>query len=308
MKVLVVDEMHESIHHLLKDAGFEVDYNPTLDYESTKGIIKDYDALFIRSKFFIDEAFLENKGKLKCIGRAGAGLDLIDIEACERKGIKVFGANEANSVAVAEHTLGMVLSLFNRITTARQELQSYKWLREGNRGEELYGKTVGIIGFGNNGSETARRFSAFGCKVLVYDKYKTGFGEGNIVEATMEQILNEVELLSLHIPLTLETKRMINASFLEKFQQDIYFCNLARGEVTDYTALVDAIRSGKIKGACLDVFENEKLKKLTAEQDRNYNFLVNHPRVLMTPHVAGWTVESYRKINEVLVTKLQNLL
>lgn len=308
MKVLIVDEMHPSMIPLLGESGLEADYCIDLDYQKAGEVIGGYEGLLIRSRFFIDEAFLDKATKLRFIGRAGAGLDLIDLAACRRRGIEVFGANEANNVAVAEHLLGMVLSLLNNIARSNTEVKNNRWLREENRGEELAGKTVGLIGFGNNGSESARRFAAFGCCVLAFDKYKSGFGTENIRESTLEEIFEQADILTLHIPLTHETKGWINEDFLGRFRKNIYFCNLARGEIMVQADLVRALESGKVKGACLDVLENEKLKTLTPEQKARFDYLKDHPRVLITPHVAGWTLESYEKINRVLNDKIRAFL
>ena len=304
MKVLIVDEMHESLLPLLAEAGIEADYFFEYGRAEALQIIKQYEGLIIRSRFFIDEAFLAEAPRLRFIARAGAGLDLIDLAACERRGIRVFAANEANRVAVAEHLLGMVLVLFNHLNTAGAEIQQYQWLREKNRGEELYGKTVGIIGYGNNGSESAARFSAFGCRVMVYDKYKTGFGNHSIEEVSLQDIFEEADLVSLHIPLTAETRGWVNHDFLGRFRKPFYFCNVARGEIMHQGDLVAALRSGKVQGACLDVLENEKLTTLTETQQRDFDFLNRHPRVVLTPHVAGWTRQSYQKINEVLCRQI----
>lgn len=308
MKVLVVDEMHPSLIPLLEEVGLEADYCIDFDYQKAREVIGEYAGLLIRSRFFIDEPFLEKALKLRFIGRAGAGLDLIDLTACRKRGIEVFSANEANSIAVAEHLLGMVLSLLNNIVRSNTQVKENRWLREENRGEELSGKTVGLIGFGNNGSESARRFAAFGCRVLAFDKYKSGFGTENIKESTLEEIFEHADLLSLHIPLTSETRGWINDDFFGRFRKDIYFCNLARGEIMVQADLVRALESGKVKGACLDVLENEKLKTLSPEQKARFDYLKDHPRVVITPHVAGWTVESYEKINRVLRDKIRAFL
>lgn len=308
MKVLIVDEMHPSMVPLLEESGLEVDYCFDFDYKKAREVISSYEGLLIRSKFFIDDAFLEEATRLRFIGRAGAGLDLIDLEACQRRGIEVFGANEANKVAVAEHLIGMVLSLFNNLVRSDAEIKNNQWLREANRGEELAGKTVGVIGFGNNGGESARRFAAFGCRVLAFDKYKSGFGTEAIKESTLDEIFEEADILTLHIPLTHETRSWVNNDFFNRFRKNIYFCNVARGEIMVQTDLISALETGKVKGACLDVLENEKIKTLSPEQKVRFDYLKNHPRVLITPHVAGWTFESYEKINQVLNDKIRQLL
>jgi D-3-phosphoglycerate dehydrogenase len=308
MKVLIVDEMHESIVMMPQELGLEVHYFPNISEKEVENKVSEYEGLIIRSKFYIDENFLKHAKKLKFIGRAGAGLDLIDIEACQKRGISIFSANEGNRVAVAEHLIGMLLSLFNNIPKANQEIKSKKWLREENRGEELFGKTVGIIGFGNNGEATASRLVAFGCKVLAYDKYRYGFGNQYIEEASLNQIFREADILSLHIPLTPETQNMVNLEFFKKFSKPIYFCNVARGEITVLKDLVEALKEGWVKGACLDVLENEKLNTLTHPQSESFDFLINQPNVLITPHIAGWTHESHNRINKVLKDKIARFL
>lgn len=304
MRILIVDEMHDSLLPLLAETGAEADYRYDFGRKEAEEVIAGYEGLIIRSKFFIGEDFLDKARNLRFIARAGAGLDLIDVAACDRRGIRVFAANEANRVAVAEHLLGMVLSLFNHINTSGAEIRQHQWLREKNRGEELQGKTVGIVGYGNNGSEAAARFAAFGCRVLVYDKYKTGFGTGQIEEAGLEEIFRHADVFSLHIPLTGETRGWVDAAFLDRFEKAFYFCNVARGEIMHQGDLIAAIRAGKVLGACLDVLENEKLSTMTREQQQDFDLLKDHPRVILTPHVAGWTRESYRKINEVLCRKI----
>lgn len=305
---MIVDEMHESIVQMPAELGLEVDYFPNISIEEVKAKVADYEGLIIRSKFFINEDFLKNAPNLRFIGRAGAGLDLIDIEACRVRNIEIFAANEGNRVAVAEHLIGMILSLFNKICIANQEVKAGVWKREENRGEELFGKTVGIIGYGNNGEATASRLVAFGCKVLAYDKYRYGFGNQYVKESTLDEIFRETDILSLHIPLTTETQNWVNAAFFEKFSKPFYFCNIARGEIVVLHDLVEALKSGKIKGACLDVLENEKLSKLSELQKVDFEYLSNHQAVIMTPHIAGWTFESYKRINQVLKDKIARFL
>ncbi len=307
MKILVVDEMHECLLPLLHNLGAEVSYQPTFGKKDAEQVIHQYEGLLIRSKFFIDAAFLDLATSLKFIGRAGAGLDLIDLEACKERGVEVFGANEANKVAVAEHLLGMILMLFNKLNTSPQEIRNDQWLREKNRGEELMGKTVGIIGYGHNGSTAAARFAAFGCRVLAYDKYKKGFGSAEIEEVDLETIFTEADVFSFHVPLTEETRKWADSDFFSKFRKPIYFCNVARGEIMVQEALIQALENGKVKGACLDVLENEKITALTDKGRKEFEYLRAHPRVILSPHVAGWTIESYRKINEVLCEKIKAL-
>jgi D-3-phosphoglycerate dehydrogenase len=308
MKVLIVDEMHESIVQMPAELGLEVDYFPNISLEEVKQKIVDYEGIIIRSKFFVDESFLQNAPKLKFIGRAGAGLDLIDIEACKKRKIEIFAANEGNRIAVAEHLIGMLLCLFNNILKSNNEIKNSLWKREENRGEELFGKTVGIIGYGNNGEATASRLIAFGCKILAYDKFRYGFGNQFVKESTLDEIYREADILSLHIPLTTETNKMFDKEFFERFEKNIYFCNVARGELVVQNDLVEALKSGKIKGACLDVMENEKLNKLSEDQQISFDYLKNQDNVILTPHIAGWTFESYNRINTVLKDKIARFL
>lgn len=304
-EILIADEMHLSIIEMLKEIGYNPDYQPNIKREEILNIINNYDGLIIRSKTIIDKAFLNQVTQLKFIGRAGAGLDLIDIEEVTKKNIKIFAANEGNRIAVAEHVLGMILTLFNRLNIADREVRQKIWKREENRGVELFGKTVGLIGFGNNGKETAKRFSAMGCKVLFYDKYLEEVSVDYAKQANMNEIFTEADILSLHIPLTAETNQMVNDKFFQNFMKNIYFVNASRGEIVVLKDLAKNLKSGKIFGACLDVLENEKLSKLNLEQEEVFDFLSSSDNVLLTPHIAGWTHESYVKINKVLVEKIK---
>lgn len=306
--VLIADEMHLSIMPMLESIGYIADYKPQIKRQEIIDIIGNYEGLIIRSKTFVDEELLQNAHQLKFIGRAGAGLDLVDNEIVTRKNIKLFAANEGNRVAVAEHIIGMLLCLMNKILIADSQVRKGVWLREANRGYELSGKTVGLIGHGNNGSETAKRLKAFGCKILAFDKFKTDFSDDFVSESSMEIIFEEADILSIHIPLTDESSKMVNADYLSKFQKPIYLLNAARGEIVVLKDVVEALENGKIIGACLDVLENEKLQKLSFEQQAVFEKLTHSDRVILTPHIAGWTHESYIKINEVLIEKITQLV
>ena len=307
MKVLIADEMHLSIMPMLEEIGYEPDYKPLINRKEIIEILGNYNGLIIRSKTFVDEELLQNANKLKFIGRAGAGLDLIDNEVVTKKKIQVFAANEGNRVAVAEHIVGMLLALMNKILIADTQVRNGIWLREENRGYELMGKTIGLIGYGNNGSETAKRLKAFGCNILVFDKYKSNFSDEFVTESSLEEIYENVDIVSLHIPLTFESSKMVNAEFFDKFKKNIYLLNASRGEIVVLKDVVAAIENGKILGACLDVLENEKLQKLSPEQQQTFTQLTKSDRVILTPHIAGWTFESYIRINEVLVEKIAQL-
>lgn len=305
---MIVDEMHPSIIPMLEDIGLVPDYQPKIKRQDIIEVLGNYEGMIIRSKTLVDEELLQNASALKYIGRAGAGLDLIDEQLTSQRGIVVFAANEGNRVAVAEHVIGMLLVLLNNLLIADRQVRDGRWLREDNRGNELFGKTVGIIGYGNNGSETARRFAAFGCKVLVYDKFKTGFSDPYVIEASMQEIFAEADILSLHLPLTKDTLRLVDENFLESFTKSIYLINAARGEIVSLDAVLAGLKSGKIKGACLDVLENEKLHQLADEHKATFGQLIKSDKVIFTPHIAGWTHESYIRINEVLVQKIKELI
>lgn len=304
MNILIVDDTHPSLFEMLKQAGFTYRYEPAFKRADILAHIADYEGLIIRSKTFIDEEILQKAPKLRFIARAGAGLDLIDIAAAEKRNIKVFAANEGNRDAVAEHAVGMLLGLFANIVKADREVRQGIWDREGNRGIELMGKTVGLIGYGFNGSATAQRLSGFGCNVLAYDKYLVNYGNAYAGEVSLEELMANAEVISLHVPLTEETRHLVNDEFIEQVAHPFFLLNVARGEIASLESVVNGLKSGKIRGACLDVLENEKLSKLTAAQQAAFDYLRTSDRVILTPHVAGWTQESYVKINEVLVKQI----
>ncbi|MCU0326359.1 MAG: 2-hydroxyacid dehydrogenase [Spirosomaceae bacterium] len=308
MRVLIADEMHLSLLPMLQNKGFLFDYQPLITRKEILDVINNYEGLIIRSKTKVDVEFLDAASNLKFIARAGAGLDLIDIEETQRRKIEIFAANEGNRVAVAEHVIGMLLCLLNNIRVADAQVRQGVWLREENRGYELMNKTVVIIGYGNNGMATAERLKGFGCKVLAFDKFKSDFSDEFATESSMDQIFEEADVVSLHIPLTDETHKMVNQSYFDRFKKNIYFINAARGEIVELADLANCIESGKVRGACLDVLENEKLNKLTAEQKAAFDYLSKSDRVILTPHIAGWTHESYVRINEVMLQKIRQFL
>ena len=306
MKILIADSMHSSIFDMLEENGWEYAYHPDYRRQEIIDALPEFDGLIIRSKTFVDREVLESAEKLKFIARAGAGLDLIDLKVAEDKSIKVFHAGEGNRDAVAEHALGMLLTLFNNILKADREVRKGIWDREGNRGVEIMGKTVGLIGYGNNGSATARRLSGFGCEVLAYDKYRDNYGDQYAQESSLEEIKQKADILSLHIPLTEETRYLVNKDFIGHFAKPFYLLNLSRGEIVKLDSIVDGLKSGNIKGACLDVLENEKLKTLTPEQQETFDYLASSDKVVLTPHIGGWTHESYYRINDVLVRQVKD--
>lgn len=305
MTILIADDIHPSLFDMLTTLGVSFCYEPTFKRADILENLAKYEGLVIRSKTYIDEEILEKAPKLRFIARAGAGLDLIDLDAAARRNIQVFAANEGNRDAVAEHALGMLLGLFANIAKADREVRQGVWDREGNRGIELMGKTVGLIGFGFNGSATAQRLSGFGCRVLAYDKYLTNYGNAHAEEATLNEIMNQADVISFHVPLTEETRHWVNDAFVAEVARPFFLMNVARGEIVDTEAVVRGLESGKIRGACLDVLENEKLKTFTPAQQAAFDYLRASNRVILTPHVAGWTQESYVKINEALVKQIQ---
>ncbi|SKC06583.1 2-hydroxyacid dehydrogenase [Dyadobacter psychrophilus] len=308
MKILIADSMHPSLFEMLRDQGWDYSYHPEFRREDILTNISGYEGLIIRSKTIVDEEMLAAATQLRFIARAGAGLDLIDLEAAAKRQIEVFHAGKGNRDAVAEHALGMLLALFNNILRADREVRNGTWDREGNRGVELMKKTVGIIGYGNNGSATAQRLSGFGCRVLAYDKYRDHYGDMYATESSMEEIMQEADVLSLHIPLTEVTRYLINDDFVDNFSKPFYLVNLSRGETVSLDAVVKGLKSGKILGACLDVLENEKINKLTPAQQEVFDYLRKADNVVLTPHIGGWTHESYVRINEVLVEQIKRWL
>jgi len=305
-KVLIIDEMHLSIVPLLEAEEFEVDYKPEIKRLEILEIISGYEGLIIRSKTPMDRELLEKAVKLKFIGRAGAGLDKIDLEYLEEHKIKLFHAAEGNKDAVGEHAIGSLLSLFNHIGRADREVRKGIWRREENRGVELQGKTVGVWGYGNMGSSFAAKLAGFDVTVLAYDKYKQGFGNQLVKEVGLEKLKEEADILSIHVPLTQETRGFLTLEVLKDFKKPFYFINTARGEIISFDTLNQALDIGIIKGAVLDVLENEKFNTFTLEQKVSFEKLVERENVIFSPHIAGWTHESYEKINKVLVKKIKS--
>ncbi|MCO4294757.1 phosphoglycerate dehydrogenase [Solitalea sp. MAHUQ-68] len=303
MHILIVDETHSVLMERLTEKGFICDYQPQITYPQVLGCIHLYDGMVVRTKFRVEKELFDKASKLKFIGRAGAGMDNIDVEYAEKKGVQLFNAPEGNANAVGEHTLGMLLAVMNKFPKGNMEVRESIWDREGNRGWELDGLTVGIIGYGFMGPAFAKKLRGFDVKVLAYDKYKTLFGTEWVTESSLDEIFEQVDVLSLHIPLTDETRFMVNEAFFKKFKKDIWFVNTARGEIVDIQGLLRVLDSGKVKGAGLDVLQKEKFP--LGESDKVwFDDLTTRENVLLTPHVGGWSVESYRKISDVLVEKI----
>ena len=307
VKVLFIDSNHHFLHEELIRKGFNCDLFWDKPKDELINLIPDYDCLVIRSKFKITAELIDKAKKLKCIARAGAGMENIDVDYAQQKGIFCVHAPEGNRDAVGEHAVAMLLNLFNNINKADREVRSGKWNRELNRGIELKGKTVGIIGYGNMGSSFAECLKGFSCKILAYDKYKSGFGNQYVTEATLDELKEKADVISIHTPLTDETHFMLNNDFFNALKKPAYIINTARGKCLNTVHLVEQIKSGKILGACLDVLEYESVsfeKINSATFPEPLKWLINSDKVVLTPHIAGWTHESNFKIAEVLVKKI----
>jgi D-3-phosphoglycerate dehydrogenase len=306
-KILFIDSNHSRLHEMLIKQGFQCDLFYDKPADELKRLIPQYDGIVLRSKFKITKEIIDSAPNLKCIARVGAGMENIDVAYATQKNITCVNSPEGNRDAVAEHALGMLLCLFNNITKANSEIRNGKWLREDNRGVELCGKTVGIIGYGNMGAAFAQRLQGFGVTVLAYDKYKTNFGNEFVRETSLQEIFEQADVLSLHTPLTEETHYLIKDEFINRFKRNIYIINTARGKCLNTADLVKNIESGKALGACLDVLEYEAVsfEDIDAKDiPKPMQYLMKSDKVILTPHIAGWTKESNVKLAEFLVEKI----
>ncbi|UXX79178.1 phosphoglycerate dehydrogenase [Reichenbachiella carrageenanivorans] len=306
-RILIIDEMHDSISPLLTQAGFEPVYAPKISRKEMMQHKVQFVGFVVRSKTTIDRELLEGQTELKFIARAGAGVDQVDVPYLASRNITLLNAPEGNRDALGEHVLGMLLCLSNNLRHADMEVRNKVWDREGNRGFEISGKTVGLLGYGYMGSAVAEKLAGFGCRVIAYDKYKENYGDLYAEQVAMEDIFEQSDIFSLHVPLTTETKCLVDLEYLRKFKKPIVFINAARGEVVPLKDLLDALDEGTVRMAALDVLENEKLSFLKDDQAITFNRLIKNDRVLLSPHVGGWSFESYQKINEVLVDKIKQL-
>lgn len=306
MKILALDTNHPILIEKLRKAGFGVDEDYTSPKNEVEHKIAAYDGLIIRSRFPIDEVFLNQAKNLKFIGRVGAGLENIDVAFAQSCGIICFNAPEGNRDAVAEQAVGMLLSIMNRFWIANRQVSQGLWKREENRGEEIKAKVVAIIGYGYMGKAFAQRLKGFECEVIFYD-IKDGLGNENARQTTMVEIFERADVLSLHIPQTPKTLGLVNDAYLQKFRKNIYFINTARGKSVVTKDLVKHLKTGKVKAAALDVLEHEKasFESLTqSEMPEELNYLIQAENVLLTPHIAGWTHESKLKLAEVIADKI----
>lgn len=308
-KILFIDTVHPLIEKEFIKSGFQCDHFLENSKEELCIIIHKYFGIVIRSKLRIDKGILEKALKLKFIGRVGAGMENIDVDFAENMGVKCFNSPEGSRDAVGEQTIGMILSLMNNLHVADKQVRSGKWIREGNRGQEIKGKTIGIIGYGNMGSSVARKLKGFGINVIAYDKYKFDYSDEFVKECSLDEVFEKSDIVSLHVPLSEETHYMANDKFLNKFKKKIFFVNTSRGKVVKTDDLVENIQSGKILGAALDVLEYEGISFENLDKEKlpdAFLYLINSEKVILSPHIAGWTIESKHKLAEVLVDKIKS--
>lgn len=301
-RLLIVDDIHPVFAEKLAEKNIAFDYLPSIGKDDTLQRIAQYTGLVIRSKFRVDAAFMDAAPQLTFIARGGAGMDNIDEDYAAMKGITLLNAPEGNRDAMAEHMVGMLLGLMNNLNRGNQEIQHGQWRREENRGLELGGRTVALIGYGHNGRAMARKLAGFSVNVIAYDKYKTGFSDAYATEASMEEVIEQADVLSLHIPLTAVSRGLVDDMYLARFRKPIFFLNGARGEIVDIPAVLGALDSGRVLGAAFDVLPVEKFPAL--HEQPWFKPLITHEKVLCSPHVAGWSVESYFKIADVLADKV----
>lgn len=308
-RIAFIDTVHPILQEGLEKLGWKCDDLTQMDLSKISELIKNYQGIVIRSRFPMNEAFLKHAEQLEFIARSGAGMENVERDYCKWRNITLFNAPEGNRNAVAEHALGMLLSLFNNLNKGDREIRGGVWDREGNRGVELDGKTIGIIGYGNNGAAFAKKLRGFEVRVMAYDKYKTGFGDEFVEEVTLSTIQENADVVSLHIPETPLTMGMINNRFIDQMDQPFYLINLSRGTVVKTADLMDGLETGEVLGACLDVLEYEKssFEDMFSDWEQMplpFKYILNAPNVILSPHVGGWTTESYYRLSKVLLDKI----
>lgn len=303
-KILVTDDVHPILLENFKAAGYVCDYFPEYTQVDVNDNIKNYTGIIINSKTKIFKEQMDLATNLKFVGRLGSGMEIIAVHYAETKGIKSFSAPEGNKDAVAEHAIGMLLSLFNNLKRADSEIRKYIWEREKNRGIALGDKTLAVIGYGNTGKALAKKLSGFDVKVLAYDKYLKNYSDAYAKQATMQEIYKEADIVSFHLPLHSETENICDDRFVKKFEKNIFLINTARGKIIDLKKIFFQLKSKKILGMCLDVFANEKTNTFTLDEKKMYDELYALDSVLLSPHIAGWTKESKYKIGDILSKKI----
>jgi D-3-phosphoglycerate dehydrogenase len=312
MKILFIDTAHPFLIDSLRRDGHECVEGYDFPTDKIESTISEYQGIVIRSRIKLDARFLEKAKNLIFIARAGAGMESIDVDYAQRKNIHCLNSPEGNRDAVGEHALGMLLALMNNLNRADRQIRAGEWKREENRGHEIDGKTVGIIGYGNMGSSFAAKLRGLGCNILAVDKYKKGFGSEWVTESDLEELQKSADIVSLHVPLSTETTYLVDDEFIQKFQKNIYIINTARGKCLHTEDLVKNLKSGKVLGACLDVneYEDSSFEKFSPgglSGNPTWQFLVQSDKVMLSPHIGGWTFESYEKISVVLYEKICGL-
>lgn len=309
-RVLITDDCHPLLTEGLNRLGFDCDYEPGILPEEALRRIGVYTGLVINSKIRVDRLFLEAAGRLRFVARLGSGLEIIDRVSAAERGVAVISSPEGNRNAVAEQALGMLLALANNLVRADREVRHFQWRREANRGFELRGKTLAIIGFGHTGSQFARKLAGMEMAVVAFDKYKTGYAAGLpwVRETGLDEVVEQADVISLHLPLTPETQHLVNAGFIGRCRPGVILVNTSRGGCVDTGALVEALESGRVGGACLDVFENEKPETFSAAERAWFDRLYALDQVVLSPHIAGWTHESKRLLAEILLEKISRAL
>lgn len=302
--VIITAHVHDMLPKTLEEKGYSVLLVPKISYDELYNLIDSAEGLIVTTRLPIDKKLIGKASQLKWIGRMGSGMELIDQEFAEAQGVKCVSSPEGNRNAVAEHALGLILNLTNKIAKSFDDIKNGQWLREENRGTELAGKTIGIIGFGNTGTSLAKLLAAFDMTVLAFDKNKLNPVAGYIQEANLDQICRLADIISFHVPLTADTRHMANETFFNALQQRPFIINTSRGHVVKTPALIHALQQNKIAGAALDVLENEQLDQYSSVEKEEMRYLTSQPNVILTPHIAGYSHEAFYKMSTVIIEKL----
>ncbi len=303
-QVLITAKVHEYLINQLETKGYTVKYEPSITYDGVMQEIHACQGLIITTRIKVDKALIDRAAQLEWIGRLGSGMELVDVPYAESKGIRCVSSPEGNMDTVGEQAVGMLIMLMHNLLKSNLQLREGIWERDGNRAWELGGKTIGIIGYGHTGSAFARKLRGFDVRILAYDKYKTGYGNAYVEESALERIFEEADVVSLHLPLTEETRHMGNSAFFKAFRKQVYVINTSRGKVVNTADLISALEAETLAGACLDVLENEKTDTYNATEKAQLQFLLKDPRVVLTPHIAGYSHEASIKMAETILRKL----